>query len=206
MPRTFVTPDPSMTPPSSPVSGRGCPSTSSTRAGMGLGNAALAAAEVVAGAGRRMPWQREKVSLGARAPQRAREVAGSATVVFLVDSFDHLRRGGRLSATAAALGAVLGLRPLLALSAGRIEVQEKVRTRRAARERLVQIGADAAARMAEPRIAVHHMGDLEAAEALATALAERAGVDVDAVCVTQISAVVGAHAGPGLLTVVVSEE
>src|SRR5699024_2217291 len=100
----------------------------SRSAGMGLGPAVLAGAAHDASAPRRMPWQREDVSLGAQAAQRAREVAETGTLVFLVDSLDHLRRGGRVGATAAALGTVLGLRPLLGLVDGRIEVLEKVRT------------------------------------------------------------------------------
>src|SRR5919107_2450303 len=51
---------------------------------------------------------------------RAIEVAGSAETVFLVDSLEHLRRGGRLSAPAAALGTALGVRPILGIRDGRI--------------------------------------------------------------------------------------
>ena len=71
--------------------------------------------------------------------ERGRAVAASTRVWFLVDSLDHLRRGGRLSMPATALGIVLGLRPILTIEDGGIEVVEKVRTRRAARDRLVAL-------------------------------------------------------------------
>ncbi len=113
---------------------------------MGLGFAAReAAAAAAAGAG---------TDVVAR---RAIEVADASRAVFLVDSLDHLRRGGRLSAASAALGTVLGVRPLLTVRDGRIEVVQKVRTRSAAVERLTAVAVESAAR-ARPALAVHHVG------------------------------------------------
>jgi len=174
----------------------------SRSAGLGLGFAVVAAVE----AARERPRRGERGDLagGAAVAERVREVAASSTVLFLVDSLDHLRRGGRLSAGAAALGTVLGMRPLLTLKGGHIEVLEKVRTRRAARERLVALGVEAAARLESPRLGVHHLGQPEVAAEVAGQLAAGAGVDVADVTISQVSAVIGAHAGPGLLSVVVA--
>lgn len=174
----------------------------SRSAGLGLGFAVLAAVEAT----RERPRRGERAELagGAAVAQRARDVAASGAVLFLVDSLEHLRRGGRLSAAAAALGTVLGMRPLLTLRAGRIEVREKVRTRRAARERLVALGVEAAVRLDSPRLGVHHLGQPELAAELAAQLAAGAGVDPAEVTISQVSAVIGAHAGPGLLSVVVA--
>ena len=174
----------------------------SRSAGLGLGFAALAAAEAV----RELPRRaRSELAPGAIAAQRARDVAGTARVFFLVDSLDHLRRGGRLSAAAAALGTVLGMRPILTLREGRIEVHAKVRTRRAARERLVALAVEAAAGREWPRLAVHHLGQPELAAELAAEIAAGVGCEADEVLVSQVSAVIGAHAGPGLLTAVVTD-
>jgi fatty acid-binding protein DegV len=52
-------------------------------------------------------------------------------------------------------------------------------------------------------LAVHHLGNLSKAEALATGLAERVPGASD-VMVRDVGAVIGAHVGPGLLAVVVS--
>lgn len=76
---------------------------------------------------------------GAVVAEIAERVARSTSAWFLVDSLDHLRRGGRISGPAAAFGTVLGLRPVLTLRDGKIEVTERVRTRRAARDRLVDL-------------------------------------------------------------------
>lgn len=133
----------------------------------------------------------------------AEQVGRSASVWFLVESLDHLRRGGRLGATAAALGTVLGLRPLLVLRDGRVEVAERTRTRRASRERLERlVVADAAARPGA-RVGVHHLGQGDLAAELAAELAVRTGCGD--VVVREVGAVIGAHAGPGVLAVVVAD-
>jgi fatty acid-binding protein DegV len=152
---------------------------------------------------RRRPDRR--LPSGVEVAERGRAVAGTSRVWFLVDSLDHLRRGGRLSMPAAAIGIVLGLRPILTLHEGRIEVVEKVRTRRAARERLVALAvADVAGRPAA-RIAVHHLGQSELAGELADELAGAVGDRLVEAAVCESSAVLAAHAGPGLLAIVVAD-
>ncbi|ARU50210.1 fatty acid-binding protein DegV [Cellulosimicrobium cellulans] len=158
---------------------------------MGLGFAAQAAARAAAAG--------ESTDAVAR---RAIEVADASRAVFLVDSLDHLRRGGRLSAASAALGTVLGVRPLLAVRDGKIEVVQKVRTKAAAVERLTTVAVESAARRTRPALAVHHVGDDAGAYRLASELTTRTGLDV---VVTPVSAVLGAHVGPGVLAVVVAE-
>jgi fatty acid-binding protein DegV len=142
---------------------------------------------------------------GAAVAERARAVASSANAWFLVDSLDHLRRGGRLTATAAAFGTVFGLRPILALRGGRIEVAEKVRTRRAARDRLEAIAAADVRRRGPSRVAVHHLGQAEMADGVARQLEARLGDLAPHVDVREVSAVIGAHVGPGLLAIVVAD-
>lgn len=142
---------------------------------------------------------------GVEVAQRARLVGSQASAWFLVDSLDHLRRGGRLSATAAALGAVLGLRPILTLRDGRIEVAEKVRTRRAARDRLEALAVAEVRRRGAARVAVHHLGQPELAAQLSEQLDAWLGDLADEVQVCEVSAVIGAHVGPGLLAVVVAD-
>ncbi|WP_277211561.1 DegV family protein [Isoptericola croceus] len=132
--------------------------------------------------------------------QRAGEVAASAEAVFLVDSLDHLRRGGRLSAPAAALGTALGVRPILGVRKGRVELVLRVRTRSAALSRLVTIAVERARRATRPAVAVHHLGAPERAAEVAAQLVDRIGVRP---VVTPVSAVLGAHVGPGALAVMV---
>ena len=134
----------------------------------------------------------------------ARSAASAAQVWFLVDSVEHLRRGGRLSAPAAALGTVLGLRPLLTVSDGKVVVAEKIRTRRAARGRLEAVAVTAAGAHDHVRLVVHHLGEPDVAAELAAHIAAEVGPRVREVVVAEAGAVLGAHVGPGLLAVVVA--
>lgn len=155
-----------------------------------LGRAALAAA-AVAGTG-----------ADARVvAEAARTVAAGARVWFAVDTLEHLRAGGRLGPLTAALGTALGVRPVLGVNQGRLGVVEKVRTSRRARERVVDLAlADAAGRVA-PVVVVQHLGDPTAAQEAVARLAD-GGVTAE---VWQVSAVIGAHTGPGVLAVVVAD-
>lgn len=169
---------------------------------MGLGLAAAAAAEAVE--------RGADVEAVAHAARRAGE---GATAYFLVDTLDHLRRGGRLGAGAAALGTLLGMRPILTVRDGHLEVLEKVRSRAGARARLEALAVDEVARRGSARVAVHHLGDDGAARdladrltrALADRLAAWPGEPSGRVLVSEASAVIGAHVGPGLLAVVVGD-
>jgi len=190
--------------------------------GMALGFAAVEAARLAATPpaeppastgrlrGARSWWQdRHRADpvapTGAEVASCAGRTAESAHVWFLVDSLDHLRRGGRLSAPAAALGTVLGLRPILTLSDGRVALFERVRTRRAGRDRLVALAIADAAGRDRVRIAVHHLGQPGIAQALADDLGAALGDRLVEAVVSESSAVLAAHAGPGVLGIVVAD-
>src|SRR5690606_17140174 len=131
----------------------------------------------------------------------AQERARTSSVRFAVDSLEHLRRGGRLGAVAATLGTVLGLRPVLGVQAGRLEVVEKVRTSARARTRILEMTLEDARRRRGCEVAVHHLGQPELAEEIA----ERLRAEVRSVHVAELSAVLGAHVGPGVTAVVVAD-
>ena len=160
--------------------------------GMGLGCAALRAAGTRSGD-------------GAQAARAAERRAARTTVRFAVDTLEYLRAGGRLGTLAATLGTVLGLRPVLSVREGRLDVAEKVRTSARARDRVVEMAVADASRRDRVEMAVHHLAAPEIATEVADRLRAGCGRGVRAVHVAEISAVVGAHAGPGLLAVVVAD-
>ena len=165
----------------------------SRAAGMGLGYAVLAAVDAAdAGAD------------GAAVEGAATEVADRCRVYFSVDTLDRLRRGGRIGAAAALLGTALSVKPLLHVANGRIVLLEKVRTTARAGQRLVELAVQAAG-TGRADLAVHHLGAATRAAELATALGERLPGSGRLV-VSEVGAVIGAHAGAGLLGVVVVPE
>jgi DegV family protein with EDD domain len=157
--------------------------------GMGLGYAVLAALDA-ADAGEN----------GQAVEAAAAAVADRCRVFFSVDTLDRLRRGGRIGAAAALVGTALAVKPLLHVADGRIVALEKVRTTARAGQRLVEL-AIAAAGEGPVDLAVHHLGAAARAEEVARRLRER--LDVARLLVSEVGAVIGAHAGIGLLGVVV---
>jgi DegV family protein with EDD domain len=161
--------------------------------GMAMGYAVVSAAELAASGA-------SAEDVAAQASSRAQ----AATVVFYVDTLEHLRRGGRIGAASALLGSALAIKPILGLSDGSIEPLEKVRTSTRALARLEEIAAEACAAAPDGvDVAVHHLDSAARADTLAGRLAERLGESA-VVSVVELGAVVGAHVGPGTIAVAVS--
>jgi len=140
----------------------------------------------------------------AGADLKAVEAAGAAaatTTLFYVDSLEHLRRGGRMTARAALVGAALAVKPLLHVVDGEIALLEKVRTASKGLARLEQLAAERAG-TGPVELAVHHLAAAAAAEQLADRLRARIP-GLQRLHLSEVGAVVGAHVGPGLLGVVV---
>jgi DegV family protein with EDD domain len=156
---------------------------------MGLGFPVIAAAEEAAAGGRLDEVEAAAV-----------EAAGRTTTLFYVDTLEHLRRGGRLTAASALMGAALGVKPLLRVEDGEIVLLEKVRTFSKAVARLVAVAVEVAGD--DPvDVAVHHLASPDRAEQLGRDL-EEALLDVRSLRTSEVGAVVGAHVGPGCLGVV----
>jgi DegV family protein with EDD domain len=132
----------------------------------------------------------------------ARTTAAGTRTLFVVDTLEHLRRGGRIGAAASLLGTALAMKPVLHVSDGRVVPLEKVRTSARALSRLVQRAVETAAGRPVD-LAVHHLAAPDRAQRLAADLRE-ALPQVGELLVSELGAAIGAHVGPGALGVVVS--
>ncbi len=137
-----------------------------------------------------------------------RRRAVASTTYFYVDDLEYLRRGGRIGTAAAVLGSALSVKPLLTVADGVIQAYERVRTASKALARLEELGlaalARAAGQSARVEVAVHHLDNLDGAIRLVDRLSGRVpGSDI---VVSEVSAVLGVHVGPGTLGIVVSPE
>ncbi len=120
---------------------------------------------------------------------------------FTVDVFDHLKHGGRVSAVSAAMGTLLGIKPMLHVDAsGKLEVVEKPRGRHNAMEAQLN-------RMRkgwEPEkgnlVVIGHGDNLPAALELKK-LVETEFPDTE-IHIAEIGLVIGAHTGPGMLALI----
>src|ERR671917_646299 len=133
----------------------------SRSAAMGSGFAVLAAARsAAAGAD------------AATVARTAQDIADATRTFFVVDTLEHLRRGGRIGSAAAVLGSALAVKPVLHMLDGRVVPLEKVRTSARALHRLVQRAVEAAGD-GPVSVAVHHLAAPERADRLAAELRER---------------------------------
>ncbi len=163
----------------------------SRSAAMGCGFAVLAAARAAQEGG------------DARAvADAARATAAGTRTLFVVDTLEHLRRGGRIGSAASLLGTALAVKPVLHVADGRVVPLEKVRTSARALARLVQRAVETAGGRPVD-LAVHHLAAPERAQKLATEL-RQAMPQAGEVLVSELGAAIGAHVGPGAVGVVIS--
>jgi DegV family protein with EDD domain len=143
----------------------------------------------------------------ARAGAKLAEVKAAAEsavqrihVLFMLDTLEYLRRGGRIGRARAYLGALLSVKPILALREGEIYPEERVRTRARGLERIIQ---SAIRHQRVKRAAVGHSTTPDEAESIRERLAMAfPNVKVDLI---RFGPVIGTHAGPGIVGVGVME-
>ncbi len=118
--------------------------------------------------------------------------------IFCVDTLEFLHRGGRIGGATRLLGTALNIKPILELVDGRIEPAEKVRTRRKAQARMVEMLGERSG--GKPmRVCVIHANAQADAEAVLAEVKSRYKV-IEGL-VSAVSPVVGTHVGPGTVAV-----
>ena len=116
---------------------------------------------------------------------------------FTVDDLTYLKRGGRVSPAAAALGSMLRIKPVLHVDdEGHLIPMEKARGRKASLQALLRRMEESALRPQETVLLCH--ADCQAeAEALAEQI--RAAFSPREVLIAPLGPVIGTHTGPGLM-------
>lgn len=116
--------------------------------------------------------------------------------LFTVDSLDHLRRGGRISAATAIIGSVLSVKPILSLGrGGKISVISKARGRKNAIKELVELLVKQSSGEFDRDLSIAHADCPEDAHRLAEAVRSACGdVSISMNCAAPV---LGAHVGPG---------
>ncbi|EEK89016.1 DegV family protein [Bacillus cereus] len=118
--------------------------------------------------------------------------------IFTVADLQYLVRGGRLSKVAGFIGGLLNIKPILNVEEGKLVPLEKVRGKKKVLSRIVDIMEERGKDLKGQTIGMTHGDDLETAEALKSLITERFGCEV--FIVNTIGAAIGAHTGPGVIT------
>jgi DegV family protein with EDD domain len=123
----------------------------------------------------------------------AESLVSKVGVVAMLDTLEHLIKGGRVGGARALLGQVLSIKPLLELKDGVVAEAGRQRTRAKA---LVAIAAVTKGHAPLRRLALVHgaSSEVPALEALVADIATD-----NPIIVTDMGPVVGAHGGPGII-------
>jgi len=124
-------------------------------------------------------------------------------VYFIVDSLEYLARGGRIGRATAFLGTILNIKPLLYLSEGQVQPYEKIRGKTKAIERLAQIVEEKAAGQ-KIKCSILHGMDPDGMEKFCQRI--KARLPYAEPIISKVGAVVGTHAGPGVVGMVFAPE
>lgn len=156
---------------------------------MGLGWQVVAAAEKAAAGGTL-----------AEVVEAAASVRRRAKVLALLDTLEYLRRGGRANALVATLSDMLQIKLLLEVSGGKIAPLARLRTFSRGMDKLVEV-ADSLAPL--ERLAVLHANNPAGARTLADRVAHCLLPNATPLIITDVTAIVGTHAGPGAVGVAI---
>lgn len=124
--------------------------------------------------------------------EKAHERSG---VFFAVDTLEFLHRGGRIGGAQRFIGSALNLKPILAVQNGKVEGVERIRTKGKAHDRVLELVSEHVKEKSNVRLATIHANAAEDARNLL----DRAAAALSPVetIFTEVSPVVGTHAGPG---------
>ena len=120
--------------------------------------------------------------------------------LFTVDDLGTLRRGGRLSGTAALLGSLLKVKPVLHVTdEGKLVPIKKARGRKMSLQIIVDLMKEKIKDPEKQTVFISHGDDLEYANYTKDLISEQLGVKT--FILNPIGPIVGAHAGPGTIAV-----
>lgn len=119
-----------------------------------------------------------------------------------VDDLNHLHRGGRVSKTAAVLGTMVQIKPIIHMdNSGCLQVIGKERGRKKALNRIVDMAAKQIEGWDNELAMITHGDCIEDAEYVARQVREKLGIEE--VLIHNIGTVIGSHTGPGVVAVFV---
>lgn len=135
----------------------------------------------------------------------AEKDAGDQSIYVSVNTLEHLKKSGRVTAAGAAIGTLLGIKPVLQIQGGKLDAYKKVRGMKAAIEAMLDgIENDRNTRFAGKRITVRaaYSGDIEVGKEWQAQVAKRfpdIEIGLDALPIS-----ISCHVGGGALGIGIS--
>jgi DegV family protein with EDD domain len=126
-------------------------------------------------------------------------IRGKVQVILTLDTLEYARRSGRVGAFSAALASILNVKPIALLKDGVIEMVDKVRTRKVALKRVLEMAQQAYGDQ-PVYLAVVHARDLASGQALMEEAKKR--FNVKDAFLTDLSISLAINFGPGTVGLV----
>jgi len=117
-----------------------------------------------------------------------------------LDTVEYLVRGGRASRMSGIMAGLLRIRPVLTLVDGELTLLERMRGRRAAKQKLMDL---ALGRLPADILCVAHIACEDKAGALVSEFAAQSGYPEEEIRLAETGMVIATHGGPGTLGIMV---
>lgn len=120
---------------------------------------------------------------------------------FMVEDLNHLQKGGRISKTAAVLGTMVQIKPIIYVdNEGKLQIIKKERGRKKGMNRIVDMAVEACEGNMPDTVMIAHGDCPEDAEYVAELVRKKMGVAN--MLISRLGSVIGGHTGAGMIAVV----
>lgn len=132
--------------------------------------------------------------------ERIRFMANHMVTLFTLSDLAWVAAGGRISKSAAAIGAVLQINPVMELVDGAIEITEKIRGKKRVIKRIIEIAKEKVHQPERQTIGIAYSNNIKQREELERAV--RTQLNPKDVLIRPIGASIASHAGLGTMGIV----
>ena len=128
-----------------------------------------------------------------------KHVIENSKFIFVPDTLDYLKKGGRIGGAAALFGSLLQIKPILTVTDGKTTVLTKVRTKKKAIDKIIDTVMEQNLKSPIKGLIVHHINCESEGQELANKLQDKLGISN--IKIQSIGPIIGLHVGPGSIGV-----
>ena len=129
----------------------------------------------------------------------AKSVIENSKFIFVPDTLDYLKKGGRIGGAAALFGSLLQIKPILTVTDGKTTVLTKVRTKKKAIDKIIDTVMEQNLKSPIKGLIVHHRNCESEGQELANKLQDK--LEISNIKIQSIGPIIGLHVGPGSIGV-----
>ena len=129
----------------------------------------------------------------------AKSVIENSKFIFVPDTLDYLKKGGRIGGAAALFGSLLQIKPILTVTDGKTTVLTKVKTKKKAIDKIIDTVMEQNLKSPIKGLIVHHINCESEGQELANKLQDKLGISN--IKIQSIGPIIGLHVGPGSIGV-----